>query len=511
MPSPAPEFFREKGPWLISGAIVLDPEDELHRPVVSDVLVEGQTIVAVGDEARLRGHSARRFDAGGFIVTPGFINAHSHSHDTLLRGLFEQMTLENWGAVAFPFNWPPRLAEEISVRTRAHAVECLLGGMTTVQDMVTIVGFEPDHACAVADAYSISGISALVAPQYSSLSGAAGIPFVTECFPAQLMSRLGSDEAFEPIADRLRAIFSGVTAPGVSWALGPVQPQLCSDAVLNWTARQSAETGMRVFTHLYETRAEAVLARHTLPADHGSAVNRLIRTGFATDALTIAHGVWISAGEIDALGQRGVNLATNPVTNLKLMNGFAPLRRYRDARVDVGLGCDNSSASDAQNIFQAMKHFALIWGMQSPAGDQSAAAEAFRAATVGGAKVLGMEGQVGRIAPGFRADLVFIDATGPAWRPINSVVRQLVYGESGRGVEHVMAAGSFVVANRKSLMVDEASLIRDITRVQEAIQADLPAVVANASCLTAAYDAVAARVAAEPLNIDARILAPFPD
>ena len=503
-----PDIGRQRGPIFIAGALVLDPEGELHRPAAQDILVENTVIVALGDEARSRGQAAKTFDARGMIVTPGFVNAHCHSHDTLLRGLFEQMTLETWGAVAFPFHWPTRRTEEIAVRTRAHAVECLLNGITTIQDMVTIVDFTSDHAAAVAGAYSEAGLEALIAPQYSDLAGRSGIPFADDCFAADEIGRLGDGSDFRPITEKLISIFTGVSMPGVSWALGPVQPQICSDDLLRWTAEYSAETGMRLYMHLYETRAEAILARRTLGSDVGSAVRRLVRLGVATPCLTIAHGVWITGGEIDELAQHGVGLATNPVTNLKLMNGFAPVRRYHDAGVATGLGCDNSSASDAQNIFQAMKAFALLWGMQSASNDQTAAAAAFRAATTGGAKLLGLEGQVGRIAPGYHANLTFVDATGPAWRPLNSAVRQLVYGETGRGVTHVMAGGRFVVTDGKCRTVDETSLCRDVDRIREAMETDLADVIGRAAMLTKPYAAVAARVAAEPLEFDARLLSP---
>jgi 5-methylthioadenosine/S-adenosylhomocysteine deaminase len=508
-PMTGSDIWRHQRPILITGARVLDPEGELHRPAVQDILIEDKVVVALGEEARGRGRAATVFDAHGLIVTPGFINAHCHSHDTLLRGLFEQMTLEAWGAVAFPFNWPPRRTAEISVRTRAHAVECLVNGITTVQDMVTIVDFEPDHAAAVAAAYSEAGIRAIVAPQYSDLAGRAGVPFVDECFSADEIARLGVGNDFKPIAEKLKSIFAGKPPPGVSWALGPVQPQICSDDFLQWTANYSAETGLRLYTHLYETRTEAVLARRTLQKEMGSAVRRLVRSGVATSRLTIAHGVWITGSEIDELARHGVGLATNPVTNLKLMNGFAPIRRYHDAGVVTGLGCDNSSASDAQNIFQAMKAFALLWGMQSPSGDETAAAAAFRAATIGGAKLLGLQGEAGRIAPGYRADLTFIDATGPAWRPLNSAVRQLVYGESGRGIIHVMAGGRFVVTDGKCRSIDEASLCREIDQTREAMEADLAGVRRNADLLARPYAAVVARVAAEPLEFDARRLGPM--
>jgi 5-methylthioadenosine/S-adenosylhomocysteine deaminase len=287
------EIWRHQGPILIAGALVLDPEGELHRPAAQDVLVDGKVIVALGSEARSRGKAAKTFDARGLIVTPGFVNAHCHSHDTLLRGLFEQMTLETWGAVAFPFHWPPRPTEEIAVRTQAHAVECLLNGITTIQDMVTIVDFGLDHAAAVAGAYSEAGLEALIAPQYSDLAGRAGIPFADDCFAADEIGRLGNRSDFRPMVEKLTSIFTGVSVPGVSWALGPVQPQICSEDLLQWSARHSAETGMRLYMHLYETRAEAVLARRALASEMGSAVRRLARLGVtASGSLAAKSTSW---------------------------------------------------------------------------------------------------------------------------------------------------------------------------------------------------------------------------
>ncbi|WP_213769740.1 amidohydrolase family protein [Bradyrhizobium sp. dw_78] len=496
------------GSLLISGARVLDPYGELHRPPVTDILVEQGRIVALGGEAHARGRSAQPFDARGHLITPGFVNAHCHSHDMLLRGLFEQKSLESWGMIAFPFNWPSRGAEEIALRTRAHGIECLLGGMTTIQDMVTLVDFKQEHAEAVVDAYSQTGIEAVIAPQFSDLPGVAGIPFAEECFSASELAALGGGVDFEPVAEKLKSIFKHVSAPRLSWALGPVQLQICSDDALRWTADHSAETGLRIYTHLYETRSEAVLARHSLAADSGSAVRRLARLGIAGARLTIAHGVWIAPDEIRQLAEAGVGLAANTVTNLKLMNGFAPIRGYSDEGMTIGLGCDNSSASDAQNIFQAMKTFALIRAMQSAADDESAASEAFRAATVGGARLLGLQDEVGRIAPGYRANLAFIDVRGPAWRPFNSAVRQLVYGEPGSGVSHVMVRGTWVVKERKSALVDEASLCRELDQTRDRMQRDLEDVWRKAAGFGRGYAAVARRVADEPLGFDARSLKP---
>jgi 5-methylthioadenosine/S-adenosylhomocysteine deaminase len=486
---------------LITGGRVLDAQGELHCPPVLDILIEDGKIAALGEQARLRGGSCETIDASGLLITPGFVNAHCHSHDTLLRGLFEQIPLELWGLTAFPFHWSRRSADEIAVRTRLHAVECLRGGMTTIQDMVTLVDLEQEHAEALASAYAESGIEAVVAPQFSDLGGAAGIPFVDEMFAPEVQAMLGSNVDPDSVIDRLVALFEAVSADRLTWQLGPVQPQICSDALLSSVATIAQEREMRIFTHLYETKSEAVLAR-LRPLDSGSMVQRLRRVGVLNQCLTVAHGVWISSDEIQGVADAGASLATNPITNLKLMNGVAPIHRYRRCGVNVGLGCDNSSASDAQSIFQAMKLFALAWGLQATADDSSAASEAFSAATIGGAMALGMADAIGRIAPGFRANLTFIDLADPSWRPLNSAVRQLVYGETGRAVRHVMVQGSLVVRDGRMVSIDENSLCEDAERLRFATAHELGRRLQPNGHLTEAYKAMLAKVETSSLSLN---------
>jgi 5-methylthioadenosine/S-adenosylhomocysteine deaminase len=312
---------------------------------------------------------------------------------------------------------------------------------------------------------------------------------------------LGSDVDPDSVLDQVESLFDGVSAKRLSWQLGPVQPQICSDALLKRVAAIARERQMRIFTHLYETKSEAVLAR-SLAHDAGSMVQRLLRVGLLTERLTFAHGVWITSPEIDLVADAGASLATNPVTNLKLMNGVAPINRYRRCGVNVGLGCDNSSASDAQSIFQAMKLYALAWGLQAGADDSSAASEAFSAATIGGALAIGMPECIGRIAPGFRANLTFIDLTDPSWRPLNSAVRQLVYGETGRAVLHVMVQGNLVVSDRRMVSIDENKLCDDAERLRVAMAEELSHKMNPDRDLMKAYKAMLSEVEIAPLAVN---------
>ena len=383
---------------LITGARVLDPNGELHRPPVLDVLVADGRIAAVGDAARDGAGDAEMLDAAGCLLTPGLVNAHSHSHDTLLRGRFEGLPLDVWGLSAFPSSWPRRSAAEVGLRARLHAAECLLGGITTVQDMVSIVGPDREQSAAVLDAYRESGIRTVLALQFADRPLRDTLPF-PEMAPS--LTQAGSDPA--PMQRMVEDLLDTEHHPRLSWGLGPSAPQRCSEALLRWVVELSYRRGLPVFTHLYEARSQAVHARLHFGDDGGSLVSFMARLGLLGPRLVVAHGVWISEDEIRELGVAGAHLACNPAANLKLLNGVAPVRAYADAGVGIALGCDNSSAGDAQSMFTAMKLFALAWAAQSQAGEDGAAANAFRAATLGGASALGLQG-LGRIEPGYRAE-----------------------------------------------------------------------------------------------------------
>jgi 5-methylthioadenosine/S-adenosylhomocysteine deaminase len=498
-------------PVLIAGGRVLDPEGELHQPPAMDILIEAGRITALGEAAAARAGAvgAEIIDAAGHLITPGFVNAHSHSHDVLLRGLFEQEPLEVWGLSAFPSAWPRRSVEEISMRTQLHAAECLRSGITTVQDMVTIVGADQEHGSAILDVYAKAGLRCVLAIQFADLGLADAVPFLNEELPSEHVEALkrGIDPA--PMQRFVESLITDASAARLTWGVAPSAPQRCSEALLAWAARLSQERDLPLFTHVYETRTQAVHARAVHAQDGVSLVGLLQRTGLLNPRTVIAHGVWITPREIDRLGEAGVQLACNPVTNLKLLNGAAPVRRYAQGGVRTALGCDNSSGNDTQNIFQAMKLFALWWALQSEAGETGAAAQAFRAATIGGANAVGLGGQVGRIREGHRADLLMFDLADPVWKPFNSAVRQLVYGETGRALRTVIVDGDIVFQANHLLTVDEATMNARIDAVQKVVRRDLADVTRRSASLAVALRGVHERAKTVPLDIDPLRLAPI--
>jgi len=455
---------------VIRGARVLDALAPEPRPAVRDIVISGDRITAVeppGDAPA----GAKTLDARDMLAIPGLVSAHYHSHDTLLKGCFAPMPLEAWLLHAVPPNYPQRSREEVRARVLIGALEALKSGITTLQDMATVHPFDPAEVDTIAQAYDDIGIRCVLALQVGDVPGSRPLPFWDEVIPPELRSaatvtvrRGGSArELIERIDGERRR--HGGKHPRLTWALGPATPEICSEEYLGLLAELSERESLRVFCHVYESKGNTAIARQHYGADGGSLIRHLARVGLLNERFTLAHGVWLQPEEIELVARAGAHVALNPASNLKTRSGVAPVRAYLDAGVKLALGTDNSSCSDAQNMFQAMKLFAL-WAGED--GEQ-----AFAAATVGGAEALGMGEDIGRIAPGRKADITLLSLRDPAFVPLNDAVRQLVYSEPGRSVRHVIVDGRPVLENGRSTTIDEDALYADVERLMPELMRDL--------------------------------------
>uniref|UniRef100_UPI0022EAA572 amidohydrolase family protein n=1 Tax=Falsiroseomonas oryzae TaxID=2766473 RepID=UPI0022EAA572 len=288
--------------------------------------------------------------------------------------------------------------------------------------------------------------------------------------------------------------------PRQSFALGPSAPERVKAETVPRMAEAAARLGIPVFTHLYESRATVVHARHTMPG--GSIVEFLAQCGLLGPQLTLAHCVWLDEEEIARLAAAGTNVVLNPMGNLKTRSGVAPVKALRRAGVRLALGADNCSCSDAQNLFQVMKAFCALPAVSDdPDEAPPPAAEALRAATQGGARAVGLEGQVGAIRPGMRADLVLLDLSDPSWVPLNSAIRQLVFTEGGRAVRTVLVDGRIVLDEGRLTTLDEAALAAEAERLLPGLRADAAAVRERLTPVFALLEEANRRAWAEPVPL----------
>ncbi len=470
---------------IVKGGRVYGHGPDPHQPEIADIHVDGSRIVevrAVSAPHSEVANSARTVDAAGKLVIPGFVNAHYHSHDVLLKGYFEPQPLELWVLNALPRAYPRRGKDEIRARTLLGAVECIRGGITTVQDMVTLFPMDEEQVEAVVSAYAEVGIRAVLGLQVADVGPLDTVPFWRDVIPRELQPLLGAASRDVKAADPLARVEEELLRrrsgePRMTWALAPSSPERCSRGMLTRIAELAARYELPVFTHLYISKAEALNARRSLAAERGSLVRLLQSTGLLGPKTSVAHGVWLVADEMAIIAEAGATLVLNLVSNLKNKNGVAPIRELMAAGVNLALGCDNMSCTDAQNMFQAMKLHCLLAAVSDPRPGPPDALDAVRAATEGGARSIGLANEIGRIVPGMKADLVILDLADPSFVPLTSVPRQLVYSECGRSVETVIVDGRVVMDRRVIQTVDESVLRAEVEELMPGFRRDAAEVI----------------------------------
>jgi len=457
---------------LVRGASILRTADAgLER---KDILIRDGRIAAIEEPGRLDGHRAAHvIDGRAKLVITDLVNAHYHSHDVLSRGMFEDIPLEIWIALAI---MPPGRAlsqREVRLRTLLGAIECLRNGITTVQDMVGCGPGAEAHVETIMRTYQEVGIRCVLGLQVGNRAAIDCLPGLRDTLPVDLVPLVSLNPPdVDRIVDFVAAPLVANRPPRLHWAIAPGSPQRCTFELLTGLAELADRYKLPVVTHINESKLQVYLARDLYARYGGSSLDYLEAAGLFHDRLCMAHCIWLDDKEIERTAQANVAVTTNPASNLKLKNGVAPLRKLRQAGVRLGIGCDNVSAGDAQNMFEAMK---LVCNLNAGKGTGSSglsAQNALAIATTGGADILGLGGEIGSIAVGMAADLTILDLTDPAYLPLNNAARQIVYSESGRGVHTVIVDGDVVVDGGRIVTVDYAALLDEVAELGEIYAAD---------------------------------------
>jgi guanine deaminase len=461
---------------IVRGGRVLDIR--AHRAEPADVLIAGDTISEIGAPGMAAPAGALAIDAAGTLLHPGLINAHTHAHGNLAKGMGDLWTLELL-LTAGPWISGGRTHEERHLSAKIGAVEMVLKGCTAAYDLPlewpapTAEGTE-----AVARAYAEVGLRAVIAPMVADRSFFEAIPGLLDVLPPEL--RNGVDALrlapWETSIANMRAALKGWTLDRaqVRLALAPTIPHHCSDTFIRACADLAKEHGVGVHSHVAESKVQALVGVQrygTTPTAHLDALGAL------GPHFTVAHGVWLDGEDMRRLGDHGASVAHNPGSNMRLGNGFADMHAMLAHRVNVGVGTDGANCSDNQNVYEAMRLASLVSKGRSPDVERWVTTEqAALAATEGSARALGFAGQLGRLAPGYKADIVFLDLGHPNWIPLNDPTNQLVHTEDGSAVRDVMIGGRMVVKDRRVTTVDLAALRRDADAARRRLgEANAPA------------------------------------
>ncbi len=446
---------------ILRGGRLLDIRRHAAEP--ADILVEGDRIHSIGPPGMAAPEGATHRDAAGRLLMPGLVNAHTHGHNNLAKSLGDRWNLELLLNAA-PWIAGGRTLEDKYLSTAIGAVEMVRKGCTAAYDLTfefpapTAEGLE-----AVGRAYGDVGMRAVVAPMMADRSFYRAIPGLLDALP-EARRREAEAMAVAPFETGLaawqRALRSWPFARDrVRLALAPTIPHHCSEAFLRAAVRAATEHGVGFHTHLAESKVQA----HAGMSLYGMTQTAYLeRIGVLGPDFTAAHAVWLDGDDMRRIADAGGAVAHNPGSNARLGSGLAAARALLDAGVRVAIGTDGCTCSDNLNMFEAMRVASMVSRLQELDPERWLATdEVLTLATEGGASVLGFGDALGVIAPGAKADIVFLDLGHINYAPLNDPVNQIVHGEDGAGVESVMIGGRMVLEGRRMVTVDEAGLARD--------------------------------------------------
>ena len=397
------------------------------------VAIAAGRIVAVLPAAAARARFAPREHVllAAHALIPGLVNLHTHAAMTLMRGFADDLPLMTWLSEHI---WPAETkhvsADFVRAGTLLAAAEMLKGGVTCVNDMY----FFPEAA---ADAYVALGMRAAL--------GLIAIEFPTAY----------ASDPDDYLAKGLALRDARRHEPLLSFCLAPHAPYTVADKTFEKIARYAEELGLPLHIHVHETAEEVATGIKI----HGERpVQRLARLGILGPQTIAVHGVHLDAADIALLARHGASVAHCPASNLKLASGIAPVAAMLDAGLNLGIGTDGAASNNRLDMFAEMRLAALLAKGASGRAEVFPAHAALRAATLNGARALGLDHLIGSITPGKAADLAAVDFGRIEMQPVYDPVSHLVYTAERSDVSDVWVAGSRVVNAQHLLHSEHAEL-----------------------------------------------------
>ncbi|MEX2155563.1 MAG: 5'-deoxyadenosine deaminase [Gemmatimonadales bacterium] len=420
-------------PLLLRGGRVVTMNAS-RQVMDGDVLVEAGRIKAVG---RVTKRPTTVLDCTGLVILPGLVQAHIHLCQTLFRGLADDLALEAWLAQRI---WPLEAAhneESVYWSAMLGAAELLLGGTTAILDMGTV-----RHTGSAFEALESIGLRATAGKCLMDAPSA----------PASL--REPTDRALQESSE-LCARWHGAAGGRLRYCFAPRFAPSCTGPLLRAVSDLAERAGAAIHTHAAETPLELDIVKRETGHDE---IAYLDSVGISGPRAALAHCVWVDKESIARLARQGTNVVHCPSSNLKLGSGIAPIPEMLAAGCRVAIGADGAPCNNRLDAFAEMRLAALI---QKPRLGPEAlpAAQVLELATLGGARALGLESEIGSIEVGKRADLVVVDLDGPHAQPAEAdLISRLVYSARAADVRHVVVDGRVIVRDGALKTADLAEI-----------------------------------------------------
>lgn len=434
---------------LISGGAVVTMNRERSIFENGFVAVRGEHVVDVGDASSLKakGYKARQtIDARGKVVLPGLINAHTHIPMTLFRGISDDLDLQDWlTKYIFPAEAKNVTRDFVVAGARLGLAEMIRGGVTTYADMYY---FED----AIAEETKRAGVRAVLGetvidfPVPDNKTWEAAIGY-TESF----VKRWKGDSLITP-------------------AIAPHAPYTVSAEHLDQVKAFAEKHNVPILTHLAEapTETKTIAERHnTRPALYLEKIN------FLSPRLLAAHVVHVNDEEIAILKRREVGIAHCPQSNMKLSSGAAPIPQMLKLSLRVGLGTDGAASNHDLSMWEEMDTAAKLHKLVTMNPTVVTAEQSLEMATIGGARALHMEKEIGSLEAGKRADLIVVDLGATHLTPMYNLRSHLVYAAKASDVTDTIVNGRVLMRNRRLLTLDEVAVKAAARKYQRQVSESL--------------------------------------
>jgi len=430
-----PGVIAEPADWIYTARYVVTMDAQRHLINDGAVAIRGERILAVGNRADIerRFQASHRLDRPEALIMPGLINTHTHAAMSLLRGIADDLKLQDWlEKYIFPAEAMNVTPDFVLWGTRLACLEMMLSGTTTFVDMYY---FEDRVAEATKEA-GMRGVLGETILKFKSPDAAT--PKDALRFTEKFIQQYKGDPLITP-------------------AVAPHAIYTNNDADLQ-AARQLANRFKEpLVIHLSETKTENDDAQRT----RGMSPTRLLdKLGVLNGPTIAAHGVWLDDADMQILKARGVGVAHCPSSNMKLASGVAPVVKLLSLGIPVGLGTDGPAGSN--NDFDLMEEMNLAADLQKVTTRDPTvlpAEQAIAMATILGARVAGIDKEIGSLETGKRADLITVRLDRPHAVPLYNVYSQIVYALKGSDVEDAMVNGKPIVRDGRSLTLDSAQVL----------------------------------------------------
>ena len=419
---------------VIKNALAILPQGAEDVIQETSIYIEGDKIAAIGDAPE--GFTEDKVINGkDKLVIPGLINCHTHSYMSFMRNVADDLSFMDWLFGTIDPIEQQMTDEDTYWGANLAIIEMMKSGTTCFNDMQMNI-----HQ--TTRAVKESGMRAVIC------RGLVGS---------------GNDEAGQM---RLRQAYEERDAARdcdrLTFRLGPHAPYTCDDGFMRIVSEEAKKNHMGIHVHLSESESEIQQIREKYGC---SPIEMADRNGLFDVPAIAAHCVQITESDMEILKNKNVSVVTNPASNMKLGNGFAPVPAMLKKGINVCLGTDGAASNNSLNMFHELSLLTLIHKGVQKTPQCVSAREGFRIATINGARALGLEKETGSLEAGKKADIAILNLNTPSLTPRNNLIAGLSYSANGSEVETVIIDGRITMENRKVLTLDEELVYSKINEI----------------------------------------------